>query len=68
MSDFKDKAKAAGFFASGGNGVYRIAVRNKTGYKRVAAFAENVGATIAPTTGTYPELTKLTIAAEGSTN
>jgi hypothetical protein len=60
LRDFRERAKAAGFFASGGPDVFRIAVRNITGYKRVAIFVETLGGTVEPTTRRFPELTKIT--------
>lgn len=59
--DIKSQAKISGFFFSGGPLVFRCAVRNVTTFRKVSAFAEQWGLDVAPNTGVFPQLMKLTV-------
>jgi hypothetical protein len=61
IEDFKAAARPIFGTISGSNAAgLRIAVRNITAYRQVAALVEQYGGTIAPTTRRYPELVKIT--------
>lgn len=62
-SEMKNEAKLSGFFASPilGETAVRIAVVNVTGWKRVAAFAENKGLSVTDKPSRYPALVKVSL-------
>lgn len=58
--DFKWHARNAGLFASGDVKTgFRIAVVNITQFKYVKILAENLGAIVSPSTGSFPQLIKI---------